>query len=181
MSSGVPPPDWAALYEKHKDAMWRAAGRVLREAGRHSETADVVQTAMESLMSSVPEDVENWEAMMVKTAVRRAVDLIRSARVRHDGGELEESHTAGLAADQYIAEDVADAVDHERAGALVWDALGHLDPRDRRIVWERIVHGRSGRELADEFDLSEGRISQIVKAGLKTLRTELERQGVEGW
>lgn len=181
MSSGVPPPDWAALYEKHKEAMWKAAGRVLREAGRHSETADVVHAAMESLMSSVPGNVENWEALMVKTAVRRAVDFLRSAHVRHDGGELEEDLTDGLATDQYIGDDVADTVDRERAGTLVWDALGQLDPRNRRIVWERLVHERTGRELAEEFNLSEGRISQIVKDSLATLRTELRRQGIEGW
>ena len=54
MSSGGPPPDWAALYAKHKDKMWSVARRVLREAGRESETADVVQEAMRSLMASPP-------------------------------------------------------------------------------------------------------------------------------
>lgn len=181
VSRGAPPPDSAALYEKHKDAMWRAAGKVLREAGRQDETADVVHAAIESVMSSVPEDVDSWEALLVKTAVRRALDVLRSARVRHDGGELPESTAPGRSIDQFIADDVAEAVDGERAGALVWDALGRLDPRDRRIVWERFVHERSGRELADEFGLSEGRISQIAKAGLKTLRIELEDNGVEGW
>ena len=48
MSSGVPPPDWAAIYAKHKDKMWGVARRVLREAGGESETADVVQEAMRS-------------------------------------------------------------------------------------------------------------------------------------
>ena len=32
-----------------------------------------------------------------------------------------------------------------------------------------------------EFELSEGRISQITKAALTTLRAALEQQGVEGW
>ncbi len=181
MSSGAPPPDWSALYQKHRDAMWKAAGRLLREAGRHSETADVVHAAMVSLISAVPDGVENWEALMVKTATRRATDLIRSARVRHDGGGLDESHTGRLATDQFIAEDVADAVDHERAGAIVREALGSLDPRDRQIVWGRFVHERTGRELAEHFGLSEGRVSQIVKSALARLRTELQLNGIEGW
>jgi hypothetical protein len=29
--SEVPPPDWAALYQKHRDAMYRVAARTLRE------------------------------------------------------------------------------------------------------------------------------------------------------
>ncbi|WP_028652640.1 sigma-70 family RNA polymerase sigma factor [Nocardioides halotolerans] len=181
MSSGGPPPDWAALYAKHKDKMWSVARKVLREAGRESDAADVVQEAMRSLMASPPKSVTNWEALMVATAKRRALDLLDSARVRHDGGELIEETTEGLASDEFLAEDVASAVDNQRVGGLLWDALGDLDPRDRQIVWRRFVHERSLRELAAEFGVSEGRISQITKAALTTLRAALEQQGIEGW
>ena len=73
--------------------MWSVARRVLREAGRESDTADVVQEAMRSLIASPPKSVMNWEALMVATAKRRALDLLDSARVRHDGGELSEEKT----------------------------------------------------------------------------------------
>ena len=181
MSSGTPPPDWAALYAKYRDKMWGSAARILREAGRESETEDVVHEALHSLMESPPTAVRNWEAVLVATAKRRAIDLVRSARVRHDGGEIPDDAANELASDEFLADDVAAAVDRQRAGALVWDALGDLDGRDRQVVWERIVHQRSLRDLADEFDLSEGRISQITKKALETLHEALERQGVEGW
>lgn len=118
---------------------------------------------------------------MVATAKRRALDLLGSARVLHDGGEIDEDLSDSLATDEFIADDVAAAVDREHAGGLLWDALGGLDPRDRQIVWARIVHQRTLSDLASEFDLSEGRISQITKASLAALRSALEQQGVEGW
>ncbi len=118
---------------------------------------------------------------MVATAKRRALDLLDSARVRHDGGELSEDQTERLASGEVLAEDVASAVDNQRAGGLLWDALGDLDPRDRQILWGRFVQERSLRDLAAEFGVSEGRISQITKTALTTLRAALEQQGVEGW
>lgn len=181
MSSGTPPPDWAALYAKHKDRMWASAGRILREAGRESETEDAVHEALRSLMESPPVAVQNWEAVLVTTVKRRAIDLLRSARVRHDAGELADDAVEKLASEEFLADDVAQAVDHQRLGALVWDALGDLEGRDRQVVWERIVHQRSVRDLAEEFVLSEGRISQITKKALDTLREALRQQGVEGW
>lgn len=51
----VPPPDWAALYQQHRDAMYRVAARTLRSAGREAEAGDVVMAAMESLMKKPPE------------------------------------------------------------------------------------------------------------------------------
>lgn len=181
MSSGVPPPDWAALYTKHKDKMWRVAAGILRESGRQSDAQDVVHEALRSLMTSPPAAVDNWEALLIATVRRRALDVLNAARIRHDGGELPDDTARELASNQYLADDVAAAVDHERAGGVVWDALGALDPRDRQIVWSRIVHERSLRDLAHEFDLSEGRISQITKKSLAVLRDELRRQGIDGW
>src|SRR4051794_2680297 len=79
----VPPPDWAALYQKHRDAMYRVAARTLRDAGRVDEAEDVVMAAMESLMKNPPTGVTNWEAMMVQTSKRRALDVLKSAAVKH--------------------------------------------------------------------------------------------------
>jgi hypothetical protein len=42
MMSEVPPPDWAALYQQHRDAMYRVAARVLRGAGPADEAGDAV-------------------------------------------------------------------------------------------------------------------------------------------
>lgn len=46
--------DWAALYQKHRDAMFRVAKGVLRSSGRVDLADDAVQDAMVSLMKSPP-------------------------------------------------------------------------------------------------------------------------------
>jgi DNA-directed RNA polymerase specialized sigma24 family protein len=74
MVSEVPPPDWAALYQQHRDAMYRVAARVLRGAGRADEAGDAVSAAMESLMKSPPANVLNWQAVLVTAVKRRALD-----------------------------------------------------------------------------------------------------------
>src|SRR5688572_27623395 len=108
----VPPPDWAALYQKHRDPMYRVAATVLREAGLADQAEDAVQEAMVSLMASPPQDVQNWEAVMVSAAKRRALDRLRSAAVRHAGPGLGPEHDTGDGSD--ISQDVADAVDRQR-------------------------------------------------------------------
>ena len=115
--SEVPPPDWAALYQQHRDAMYRVAARVLREAGRADEAEDAVMAAMESLMKSPPTNVQNWQAVMVTAAKRRALDLLGSAAVRHEVA-TDESRRLDSAVDG-LADDVAELVDRQRAGAVV--------------------------------------------------------------
>lgn len=130
----VPPPDWAALYQKHRDAMYRVAARTLRSAGRAAEAEDVVMIAMESLMKKPPRNVKNWEAMMVKATVLRALDLLKSATVKHSSGtELIDSDGAVPAT---IEDDIIEAVDRQQAAANVWDKLSLLDDRHRYVAWE---------------------------------------------
>jgi DNA-directed RNA polymerase specialized sigma24 family protein len=52
--------DWAALYLRHRDAMYRSAASILRGAGRTDLVLDAVQEAMTSLMASPPAAAENW-------------------------------------------------------------------------------------------------------------------------
>src|ERR1700728_3558476 len=67
-------PDLGALYLRHRGAMHKVAASVLREAGRASEAGDAVHDAIVSIMASPPRDVRDWEAFLVSTAKRRALD-----------------------------------------------------------------------------------------------------------
>jgi DNA-directed RNA polymerase specialized sigma24 family protein len=79
MMSEVPPPDWAALYQQHRDAMYRVAARVLRGAGRADEAGDAVSAAMRSLMKSPPANVLNWQAVLVTTRAKALMGLQATA------------------------------------------------------------------------------------------------------
>jgi RNA polymerase sigma factor (sigma-70 family) len=172
----VPPPDWAALYQEHRHTMYRVAARVLRNAGREAEAADAVMAAMESLMKSPPRNVTNWEAMLVKTTKRRALDLLRSASVRHTGRELEPESDAPDQTD--VAAEVVELVDLRRGGAYVWDALASLDERHRKVVWEYVALGRPRQDVAAELGVTPARVSQMATKALRILREELEKKGV---
>jgi RNA polymerase sigma factor (sigma-70 family) len=170
-----PPPDIGALYLQHRDAMYRAAASVLREAGRASEAGDAVQDAIVSILASPPGNVRNWEALLVGTAKRRALDRLRSAAVRHAGGELDDTHDRAERGDD-LADDVASAVDSQRRAALAWDSLAVLDERHRKAVWDMVALERSRSEVAAELGVTPARVSQMVTAALKDLRDEMNRK-----
>lgn len=174
--AATPPPDWAALYQKHREAMYRVAARTLRGGGREAEAEDVVMAAMESLMKKPPRNVTNWEAMMVKATIRRALDLLKSAEVKHSSGVELVDHDGALPGT--LEDDVAEAVDRQRDAAAAWGALSSLDVRHRQAVWEYVAKGRSRDDVAAELGVSPARVSQMTTKALKELKEVLEREGV---
>lgn len=87
-------PDWAALYDRHKDAMHRVAAKTLRDGGISDQAGDAVQDAMVSLMAAPPVEVRNWEAVMVTASKRRALDRLNSAAFRHAGPRVSDEQFA---------------------------------------------------------------------------------------
>lgn len=172
----VTPPDWAALYQKHRDAMYRVAARTLRGAGREAEAEDVVTNAMVSLMENPPQGVENWEAMMVKVTRLRAFDHLKSAAVKHASGAELSDHDGAAAVS--VEEDVIEAVDRQRAAARAWDKLSLLDERHRIVAWEYVAKERPRDEVAAELGVSPARVSQMATKAMKQLKEALEKEGV---
>lgn len=172
----TPPPDWAALYQKHRDAMYRAAARVLRAASREAEADDAVMLAMESLMKSPPSGVESWEAVMITAAKRRALDIVKSAWSKHSSGSVDLDSISELAGADFTDE-LDDEIDRQRAGALAWDALATLDLRHRQVAWEYVAKGRPRAEVAAELGVSPSRVSQLAKESLDQLRETLKEGG----
>ncbi len=174
--SEVPPPDWAALYQKHRDAMYRVAGSVLREAGRAAEAEDAVMTAMESLMKSPPCEVTTWEAVMVNAAKWRALDILNSAASRHSAPPVPSSYDQQDPLD--LANEVAELVDRRRASGVVREKLATLDERLRYVAWEYVARARPRPEVAAELGVSPGRVSQMAKEALRQLRKAMEPEEV---
>jgi len=174
--SSNPPPDWAALYQKHRDAMYRVAATTLRSAGRQDEAEDAVMAAIESLMKSPPTDVRNWEAMLVSVTKHRALDMLGTAAGRHEAPGL--TYERGGPDSVDVAAEVSERVDRARDGGQVWESLSILDSRTRGVVWEYVAKGRQRAEVAAELGVTPARVSQIATEALKKLRAELEREGV---
>lgn len=169
-------PDWAALYVRHREAMYRVAAKVLRESGVVDQAGDAVQEAMVSLMASPPSDVGSWEAVMVSTAKRRALDRLRSAAMQHSGPALGEEHDQADVGD--LSDEVAETVDRQAAAAAVWDKLAVLDDRHRRVAWEYIALERPRAEIAAELGVTPARVSQMTTRALQQLRDALGSEEV---
>lgn len=171
-------PDWEALYDRHRAAMYRAAASMLARFGMVDQAWDAVNDAMESLMGGPSTDsVDNWEALMVKTAVRRAIDIGRAAAVRRDGGGLDQlEHVAD-------GQDFTEAVDHKiyqtQAGAVLWDKLAILSQNERHVIREFTTKGRLRADVAGELGVSPARVSQLQKQALAKLRQAMKEEGYE--
>lgn len=175
----VPPPDWAALYLKHRDAMYRVAAHTLRSAGREADAEDVVTNAMVSLMENPPQGVKNWEAMMVKVTKLRALDHLKSAAIKHASGVgVSDCLDHDGAREFTVEDDVIEAVDRQRAAAHASDKLSILDERHRHVAREYVAKGRPRDEVAAELDVSPARVSQMATKALKQLKEALEKEGV---
>ena len=159
--------NWAALYDKHRMRCTESRGAFSVKQDGKQEAEDAVMAAMESLDEISAEQVANWEAVMVTAAKRRAVDLLRSAAARHAGPplEAEDDHSDPLGGSG-LAEDVAEQIDRERAGAILWDKLALLDERHRTVVWEYKALGRPREEVAAELGVTPPRVSQIATEAL---------------
>lgn len=163
--------DWAALYQKHRGAMYGVAYHVLRGSGRVDLADDAVQEAMVSLMKSPPvEAPRSWEALLVVTAKRRALDIIGSAAI-----------VRGVA----FAEDFLGAAPSEENEKLerlekiarARPAIARLDPQAHTVLAQYIVLDRPRTEVAAGLGVTPARVSQIATKILAEITAALEQGG----
>ena len=171
-------PDIAALYLRYREAMHGVAASVLRGPGLLDYVEDVVMDVVTSVMEKPPEEtIENWEAYLVRVTRNKAIDLVRSAHVRHHGGAIPIG--ADPPADDYTADAAAERVDDQVLGGHLWDLMAQLDPRDRYAVFEVKGKGRSRDDIARELGVSPPRVSQITTAALRKLRDAFGKEGLQ--
>jgi len=166
------PYDWAALYQKHRNAMYGVAYEVLRGSGRVDLAADAVQEAIVSLMKAPPaEPPRSWEALLVATSKRRALDIVRSAAVVR-GVEYSEEYVSGGAAPN---ED--DAMDRLEKMARARPAIARLDTQEHYVLAQYIVLDRLRGDVAAELGVTPARISQINTRVLSKINAAVEGGG----
>lgn len=168
-------PDWGALYTAHRDAMYRVVRSVLRGSGLLDQTDGAVHEAVVSLMAAPPQEVRNWEAVMVRAAKNRAIDLVRSAPVRKAGPPIEDKY---FRRETYsdLAEDVSEDLDRQRRAQRVRALLKVLPDREREVIWRRVGLEEPRKQVAADLGVTPGRVSQITEAALEHLRAELGKE-----
>lgn len=169
---GVPFPAYAT--PRVRGAMIDAA-RSLDGAGRHTrDRLNAAERARAALAATLPRpvtDIDVAEAAGMNPA-RLTADRLREQHtntIRLDDPNL--VHADGFAAD-YDA-DPALTVERGSVAELVRDTLPALPARERYIIEQVFFHGRPACEIAEEFGVTEARISQLRHQALSRLRGHL--------
>lgn len=181
MVAGVTPEplDWAALYLRHRAAMYATARHMLKGDNGVVQADDLVMDAMKSVMASPPPGpVQNWEAFFVKVVQRRALDHFKSKQVKHAAGQpLPDTDLADPL--QNTAEDAAEAVDRSRNAATALALMRDLSEQHQVVLRNRVMKGNSLAETAKALGVSGARVSQLQKEALRIMKDRLIEKGVE--
>lgn len=58
------------------------------------------------------------------------------------------------------------------------DAIKKLPKRERELIEYKFFKEKKLREIAEEFEISQSRISRIIQSGLDKIKKDLKRQGI---
>jgi RNA polymerase sigma-70 factor, ECF subfamily len=161
MPSTTPVAGFAELYERHYEAVFRAA---LRVTGNPADAEDVLQTVFLRVLAGGGgiEEVALPAAYFRRAAVNAAVDVLRRRELRAESVyDLEAPHAAvqppGLLKERLRR------------------ALGILDREDASLFLLRHVEGLSIEELAAMFQLEKNNVSVRLHRIRMRLQAEMQR------
>lgn len=60
----------------------------------------------------------------------------------------------------------------------ILEAMKHLPSRERELIEYKFFKEKKLREIAEEFDISQSRISRIIQSGLDKIKKDLKKQGI---
>jgi len=164
-SRGVP--DLGALYERHRDVLWRVAQRQLPRF-MHDRVGEVISHVFMKIGEDPPaESVRNWEAFLIDRVKKRAIDVYRKEHVNRFG-EFPAEDAAVLG----VTDGVATSLD----ASSVKSILSRLESRRRQVLEEVVLAGRPAKDLAMEWGVSEGRVSQLKADALKRFKVLWEQE-----
>jgi RNA polymerase sigma factor (sigma-70 family) len=152
---------FAGLYERHYEAVFRAA---LRVTGRPADAEDVLQTVFLRVLSqSEHDEVDRRPAAYFRhAAVNAAVDLLRRRAVRVERVYDDEAPHAAVEPALLLKEQLR-------------RAIATLDREDATLFLLRYVEGLSNQELADQFQLEKNNVAGRLHRIRLRLQAEMER------
>lgn len=60
----------------------------------------------------------------------------------------------------------------------ILESMKHLPKRERVLIEYKFFKEKKLREISEEFDISQSRISRIIQAGLDKIKKDLKKQGI---
>ena len=161
MSSTTPVPGFAELYERHYEAVFRAA---LRVTGNPADAEDVLQTVFLRVMArgGDSDDLALPAAYFKRAAVNAAVDVLRRRELRAESVHNIPVPHAAVQPPVLLKEQLR-------------RALGILNNEDATLFLLRHVEGLSIEELAGMFEIEKNNVTVRLHRIRQRLQTELER------
>ena len=152
---------FAGLYERHSEAVFRAA---LRITGRPADAEDVLQPVFLRLLSRSEEDevAGRPAAYFRRAAVNAAVDLLRRRAVHAETAYDDLAPHAVVETSLLLKEQLR-------------RAIATLDSEDATLFLLRYVEGLSNQELAEVFRLEKNNVAVRLHRIRMRLQAEMER------
>jgi RNA polymerase sigma-70 factor, ECF subfamily len=152
---------FAAIYERHHEAVFRAA---LRVTGRPADAEDVLQTVFLRVLSgNGTEDAGQRPAAYFKrAAVNAAVDLLRRRATRAETVYDDAAPHAAVESGLLLKEQLR-------------RAIAMLDSEDATLFVLRYVEGLSNQELAELFQLEKNNVAVRLHRIRLRLQSEMQR------
>jgi RNA polymerase sigma-70 factor (ECF subfamily) len=161
VTSTAPLAGFAELYERHYEAVFRAA---LRVTGRAADAEDVLQTVFLRVLAQGG-DVQNVAlpaAYFRRAAVNAAVDVLRRRQFQAESAYDDLAPHATVRPHSLLKERLRRAV-------------ATLDSDDASLFLLRYVEGLSNEELAGMFDLEKNNVAVRLHRIRQRLQAEMER------
>ncbi len=163
MPSTTPVAGFAELFDRHYEAVFRAA---LRVTGNPADAEDVLQTVFLRLLARggdlESEDVALPTAYFRRAAVNAAVDVLRRRELRAESAYDTEAPLAAVEPPLLLKERLR-------------RAIAALDREDASLFLLRHVEGLSNEELAEVFKMEKGTVAVRLHRIRHRLQAEMER------
>jgi RNA polymerase sigma factor (sigma-70 family) len=152
-------PPFQALLDAHGAAVWR----FLRASLGEHDAADCYQETVLSALRAYPSlrRADNLKSWFFTIAHHKAIDHHRRVARRREAD--------GVAAEPVVAGPEPDDED-------LWAAVAQLPPKQQAAVVHRYVSDLAYAEIAVILDISEAAARQNVRAGLASLRNQLDKE-----
>ncbi|HIS36705.1 TPA: sigma-70 family RNA polymerase sigma factor, partial [Candidatus Scatousia excrementigallinarum] len=71
-----------------------------------------------------------------------------------------------------------EAIEFGELKTQIIESMKKLPKRERELIEYKFFKEKKLREIAEEFDISQSRISRIIQSGLDKIKKDLKRQGI---
>ena len=161
MTSAPVLPGFNELYERHYEAVFRAA---LRVTGNPADAEDVLQTVFLRVLSRSKDDAaaDRPSAYFRRAAVNAAVDLLRRRTVHAETVYDDRAPHAAVEQPLLLKE-------------VLRRAIATLDTDDATLFLLRHVEGLSNEELAGVFQIEKNNVAVRLHRIRLRLQAEMER------